>query len=102
MPKSGGSRGDGSHSRLIAVLLGLCLLVVAILAEQAYDARRSHRAMAESVLRGYAALAADEMARRAATEIGYYTFFPAITVIRDAASASAEGALPAPADLARA
>jgi signal transduction histidine kinase len=85
---------------LIVVLLLTSLVVVAVLAEQAYEAERSHRAMAENVLRGYAALAADEFTRRATTELGFFGYFPAITAVREAANTAGGGALPAPADLA--
>jgi signal transduction histidine kinase len=82
------------------VLLLLSLIVVAVLAQQVQTAVRSHRAMAEQVLRGYAALAADEFARRAANELGFYGYYPAITSLREAVSASGNAALPSPAALA--
>src|SRR6185436_15268004 len=95
MRTSGRPRGDESRSPLIVVLLLTSLVVVAVLAEQAYEAERSHRAMAESVLRGYAALAADEFTRRATTELGFFGYFPAITAVREAANTAGGGALPA-------
>ena len=84
-------------SPLIVVLLVLCLLVVAVLAEQTHDAVQSHRAMAERVLQGYAALAGDEFTRRATNELGFYGYFAVLTALREAAGA---GPLPAPAELA--
>jgi signal transduction histidine kinase len=99
MKTLGRSRGDESRSPLIVVLLLLSLVVVAVLALQAYEAERSHRAMAENVLRGYAALAGDEFTRRATTELGFLGYFQAITALREAASKAGEGALPTPATL---
>jgi signal transduction histidine kinase len=100
MKTSGRSRGDESRSPLIVVLLLLSLVVVAVLAEQAYEAERSHRAMAENVLRGYAALAGDEFTRRATAELGFLGYFQAITALREAADRSGDGPLPTPAELA--
>ena len=60
MKRLGRGREDESRSPLIVVLLLLCLLVVAVLAAQTHAAVQSHRAMAENVLRGYAALAAGQ------------------------------------------
>src|SRR5258705_12771777 len=102
MRTSGRSRGDASRSPLIVVLLLSSLVVVAVLAEQAYDAERSHRAMAENVLRGYAALSADEFTRRATTELGFLGYFQAITALREAAARATDGQLPEPVELAAA
>jgi signal transduction histidine kinase len=99
MKKRGVSRADGSRSPLIVILLLFSLVVVAVLAEQAYDAERSHRAMAENVLRGYAALTAEEFTRRATAELGFLGYFQAITALREAATRSENAPLPAPADL---
>jgi signal transduction histidine kinase len=100
MRKAGSSRGDETRSPVILVLLLLSLAVVAVLGQQAYDAERSQRAMAEKVLRGYAALAADEFTRRANNELGFLGYFQAITALREAANRSAQGALPTPVELA--
>ncbi|MEX2572347.1 MAG: HAMP domain-containing sensor histidine kinase [Gemmatimonadota bacterium] len=55
--------GGGSGPSL--VLLLLCSLILSgVLAYQAQDAARSHRAASESALRDYAALASDELSRQ--------------------------------------
>ena len=51
-------------SALPVVMLAAALLLTALLAWQALDAARSHRASAERALRDYAAFAAGELARR--------------------------------------
>jgi signal transduction histidine kinase len=53
------------------LLLGVALAASALLGWQAYDAAASHRAATAAVLRDYAGLAAGELARRAASEVGY-------------------------------
>jgi len=58
---------------------------------------RYHRVAAEKVLRDYAALAADELARRSTYEIGFSGFYPLVTAVRQEA---ARGRLLSPADLA--
>jgi signal transduction histidine kinase len=88
--------GDGSA--LIVVLLLASLALAAAVAWQAQDAARSHRVMAERVLRDYAGLAADEMVRRSSAEVGYRGYYVLIQALSDAA----ENDLPAPADLAEA
>lgn len=60
---------DGSA--WILGMLAASLLLVAMLAWQAFDAALSHREAAEAVLGDYAQLAADEFVRRTASEIGY-------------------------------
>ncbi len=100
MRKTASLRGDETRSPLIVVLLLSSLAVVAVLGQQAYEAERSQRAMAEKVLRGYAALAADEFTRRATNELGFLGYFQAITALREAANRSAHGKLEAPAELA--
>jgi signal transduction histidine kinase len=100
MKRSGPSRGEESRSPVIVVLLLASLIVVAILAVQAQYAVQSHRAMAESVLRGYAGLAGDEFTRRATTELGFFGYYQAITALREAESRTGAGPLPAPDDVA--
>ena len=62
-------RGLYARSVVIAAVLVLILAVAATLAYQAQQAVRSHRATAENVLRDYAAVAAEEFARRAQREL---------------------------------
>jgi signal transduction histidine kinase len=65
----------------IGLLFVTCLLVAALLAAEAHRAVTYHRRTAEAVLRDYASLAADEMIRRSATDLGYrgcYTLIGAL------------------------
>src|SRR5207237_8023918 len=62
-------RGWRARSIVIAAVLLVTLAVAATLAYQAQQAVRSHRATAENVLRDYAALAGDELARRTEREV---------------------------------
>lgn len=73
---------DPSHTPWIAALLAATVLLVALLAVNATYAARSHRAVAEAVLRDYAALAGDELLRRVAAEVGYYGHLQALEVLR--------------------
>src|SRR3972149_1939728 len=67
------SRGGGARTTLL-VTLG----APAPLAWQAQSAVSRHRAAAESVVRDYAALAADEFIRRSAAKVGYEGYYPLI------------------------
>lgn len=61
--------GGGPGPSLVVLLL--CSLVLSgVLAYQAQDAARSHRALSESTLRDFAALASDELARQLADDLG--------------------------------
>src|SRR5262249_6084393 len=93
-----GSRRERSRSRsgLIAGLLFAILVLAAILAWQAQASMRYQRAAAEKTLRDYAMLSADEFARRAVNELGYYGFYPILTALRREA---AKGTLAAPEEL---
>jgi signal transduction histidine kinase len=93
-----GSRRErsGSRSGLIAGLLFAILVLAAILAWQAQASMRYQRAGAEKTLRDYAMLSADEFARRAVSELGYYGFYPILTALRRDA---AKGRLAAPEEL---
>ncbi len=72
------SRDDGSRTVLIVALLLVSLGVTVLLAWQAQYAVSLHRAAAESVVRDYAALAADEFIRRSAAKVGYEGYYPLI------------------------
>ena len=87
--------GDGSV--FIVVLLLASLAIAGAVAWQAQDAARSHRAMAERVLRDYAGLAADEMVRRGAAQVGYYGYY---VLIRALSAAGGGDPPPTPAALA--
>jgi len=70
------SRGDGSRTALIVALLLVSFGATVLLAWQAQYAVSLHRAAAESVVRDYAALAADEFIRRSAAKVGYEGYYP--------------------------
>src|SRR5882724_2002035 len=88
----------GWGSVFITSFLVLSLILVAFLARLAYGAARSHRRVAEGVLTDYASLAAHELVRRAANEIGYNGCYPIVSALRRAAAAPG-GGLPEPAAL---
>ena len=96
--KNSGGRGEreGSRSGLVVGLLLLSLVMTGVFAWQAQTSTVYHRVAAEKVLRDYAMLTADEFARRAVNELGFYGFYPLVTAIRQEA---AKGRLLSPADL---
>jgi len=67
------------------VLLGVALVASGLLAWQAYASYASHRAATEAVLRDYAGLAAVEMVRRAASEVGYQGHYVLLQTLSDRA-----------------
>ena len=89
--------GDGSL--FIVILLLASLAIAGVVAWQAQDAARSHRAMAERVLRDYAGLAADELVRRSTSQLGYHGYY---VLMRALSEAEPSVSPPAPADLAAA
>ena len=94
------SRSDGSRTARIVVLLLVSLGATFLLAWQAQLAVTSHRVAAESVVRDYAALAADEFIRRVSAKIGYEGYYPLIgSLVRGLESTGdLEGSLPGPED----
>ncbi|HSF16408.1 MAG TPA: HAMP domain-containing sensor histidine kinase [Vicinamibacteria bacterium] len=79
-----------SRSAVIAASLLVILAATGILAWQAQYAVNSHRAAAESVLRDYAALAADELVRRTAVQVGYQGYYPLVTALAQSFEASGD------------
>ena len=74
-----------TRSALIVALLLVSLVIAALLAAQAYFASRYQRAAAESVLRDYSSLVADEAIRRVTADVGYYGYYVLVTaVLREA------------------
>ena len=67
---------------VIRTLLVVCLVLAGILASNAHYAHKSHRAAAETVLRDYAAVAAEAFVERLASEIGYYGYYPIARALR--------------------
>src|SRR5215510_4473422 len=74
-----------ARALLIIALLLVSLVTAGLLAAQAYLAERYQRAAAESVLRDYSALVADEAIRRTTADVGYYGYYVlAAAVLREA------------------
>ena len=78
------------RNALMAASLLVILAATGILAWQAQYAVSSHRAAAESVLRDYAALAADELVRRTAVQVGYQGYYPLVTAFAQSFEASGD------------
>jgi signal transduction histidine kinase len=78
---------------MLVGLLVASLVLVALLAREAVEASRSHRAVAENLLLDYAQLAADEMVRRSTSEVGYQGYYPLLTALQQELAAG-EGHLP--------
>ena len=62
-------------------LLLVSLVTAGVLAAQAYVAGRYQRAAAESVLRDYSSLVADETIRRTTADVGYYGYYTLVTAV---------------------
>ena len=75
-----------ARATLIAAMLLVSLATAGVLAWQAAAAASSHRASAESVVRDYAALIADEAIRRSSTELGYAGYYTLLAALAQAAS----------------
>src|SRR5262245_22111760 len=73
------------------VLLGIALGACGLLAWQAHSAAASHRAATEAVLRDYGGLAASELLRRTASEVGYQGHYVLVQAL--AASGAGRAAL---------
>ena len=67
---------DGPRAAFVIAPLVAGMFTAGLLALEAYRAATYHRRTAESVLRDYATLAAGEMIRRSANELGYYGYYP--------------------------
>ncbi len=74
--------GGRWRSLLTILLLSGTLLLVGMLTLQAQYAWTYHRTTAESVLRDYSRLAAEEFIRRASLEIGYRGFYTVTTTLQ--------------------
>jgi len=84
---AGASRFDEARTVFVAAPIVAGLLTAALLALEAYRGAAYHRRTAEGVLRDYAALAAGEMVRRSAMEIGYYGHSPLVAALQREAAA---------------
>jgi len=79
------TRRDGPRAAFVIAPLVAGMFTAGLLALEAYRAAAYHRRTAESVLRDYATLAAGEMIRRSANELGYYGYYPlAVQLAREA------------------
>jgi len=65
-----------SRTALIVLLLLISLATATLIALQAQYANATQRAAAESVLRDYSSLVADEVIRRSVAEVGFYGYYP--------------------------
>jgi hypothetical protein len=72
---------DGSRAGLVAGLLAASLVIAILLAVQAQVAVREHRRTVEGVLSSCAALAGEELVRRAAAEVGYRGYMPVLETL---------------------
>jgi signal transduction histidine kinase len=97
MAASGRRVRNGTGFPWAPALLATALLLTLVLAWQAVDAARSHRAAAIKVLHDDATLAANEYLRRARYEVGYFAFYPALRIVTDARRTT--GRLPDPGGL---
>ncbi|MDQ6830181.1 MAG: HAMP domain-containing histidine kinase [Gemmatimonadota bacterium] len=84
-----------ARSVLLAALLGLTLVLAAMLAYEAHDAARSHRATAERALRDYAAVAAFELAAGVTDDLDR-VIIPAIAPLTGTRAVTPYERLPAP------
>src|SRR5690242_3175256 len=86
---------------LVAVLLVATLGITSLLAYQAVVEVTSHRATAERVLRDYSNFAANRLSYRTSQELISYGFNPALMALDRLRTATHQGALPSPAELAQ-
>ena len=79
---------SGKRPLAIIGMLVLSLLLIAVLGWQSWQLQRSNDAAAESVLREYAILVADEYGRRAGAELGYRGYYQLISQIANVPTAA--------------
>lgn len=72
----------------IVLMLSMALLLIGVLGWQSWKLQQSHMETADSVLREYAILAADEFGRRAIATLGYSGYYTLITRMASLESAS--------------
>jgi len=70
-----------ARTALVVALLLVSLVTASLLAVQAYMVSRYQRAAAESVLRDYSSLVADEVIRRSTADVGYYGYYVLVTAL---------------------
>ncbi len=80
---------NSNRPLVIVVMLLAALLLVVALAWQAWQMQKSHQATADSVLREYGILAADEFSRRAVVQLGYQGYYRLISQFGGQKTASA-------------
>jgi signal transduction histidine kinase len=74
-------RSRRSRTALIVLLLVISLATACMIALQAQYSDAYRRATAQSVLRDYSSLIADEVIRRSAADVGYYGYYPLMTAL---------------------
>jgi signal transduction histidine kinase len=94
---------DGMTSRfrpsIMAVLLGLALVLIGVLALQAYRAEEFHQDTAGTILQDYAELGAEELASRVTQQIDYYGATPLLSYLGQSLARDSDAPLPTPEDL---
>lgn len=73
----------------IVIMLFVALALIGVLGWQSIQTQRSHYETAQTVLREYAILAADELGRRAVASLGYEGYYSVITRVAGPGSADA-------------
>ena len=67
----------------IIAMLSVALVLIGVLGWQSWQLQQSHSSTADSVLREYAILVADEYGRRATAELGYRGYYQLISKLAD-------------------
>jgi len=80
---------SGKRSIAIVAMLSTSLLLMAVLGWQSWRLQQSNVATADSVLREYGILVADELSRRSTAEIGYAGYYQLISGLGEAQSTAA-------------
>ena len=78
---------SGRRSLAIVAMLLTSLLLIGVLGWQSWKLQKSNAATADSVLREYATLAADEYARRSIAAIGYRGYYRVVSRFDESGSA---------------
>ncbi len=83
----------------MAVLLALALLLIGVLALQAYRAEEFHQDTAGTILKDYAELGAEVLASRVVQQVDYYGVSPLLNFLGQSLARDPTAPLPTPEDL---
>jgi signal transduction histidine kinase len=86
---------EGRRTSFVVVLLVAVFLVTAFMAVRAQLSARYHRVTAENVIRDWTRVAADELARRAESQSGFFGTYPVLQVIAGMSSLPTHASLAA-------